>query len=156
MKKRVIVDILSIVVIYAIYWTIIIVGALPDYDFPGGMGITAVDAEQFLEDFKVWSQLVMGVSLVATFGWYVVGEWGPKPHTTRASTWLLIWFLGLVVALGGGFLGSWFGPVPSENREVLAAFYVVSAALFFYLATLLFSPVNVKYVVPGSKWIRRW
>ena len=93
---------------------------------------------------------------MVTFAWYVVGQWGFKPHSTTSSTWLLVWLVGLVLVIGAGITAFWLGPIPSQNPARLAGFYLLSGALFYYLATVLFSPVNVKYIVPGSKTFRRW
>jgi hypothetical protein len=61
-----------------------------------------------------------------------------------------------VLVLSGGFAAFWIPSQPSLNAGSLLALYLASGVLFFYLATMLFSPVNVKYIVPGSKLLRRW
>jgi hypothetical protein len=164
MKSRVPFDLLSILVLYGLFWALIYMVALPQYDlgaelevFPPVLaGGGFMDWLEFYDSFQSWARLVMALSLVATLGWYVVGQWGPKPHSTKAGTWRLIWLVGLLLVVGGGFAAFWLGPMPSHNPHLLAIFYLVSGAFFYYAATVLFSPVNVKYAVPGSKWFRRW
>jgi hypothetical protein len=69
---------------------------------------------------------------------------------------VLIWFMGLALTLAGGFLAIVLGPQPAENPYPLDAYYLCGGSFFYYLATMLFSPVNIKYTVPGSKIFRRW
>jgi hypothetical protein len=157
MTKRTVTDLMLIIAVYAVYWTFIYLATV--YNLPQQLQVTpqtGVEDADFLTSFNYWSLVVMGISLLAALGWYVLGAWGPKAHTTSRGTWTLIWFMGLALSLAAGFVAIWLGPQASENNYVLAVIYLVAAALFYYLATMLFSPVNIKYVVVGSKLFRRW
>ena len=157
MTRRTITDLMLIIAVYAVYWSCIYLATT--YNLPQQLQVTpqpGVEDADFLLNFNYWSLVVMGISLLAALGWYVLGAWGPKAHSTSHGTWILIWFMGLALALAAGFLAIWLGPQASDRAYILAAFYLVAASLFYYLATMLFSPVNIKYVVTGSKLFRRW
>ncbi|HZI56698.1 MAG TPA: hypothetical protein VFF39_07970 [Verrucomicrobiae bacterium] len=157
MTKRTVADLMLIIAVYAVYWSCIYLAT--SYNLPQQLQVVppqGVEETDFLLNFNYWSLVVMGISLLSAFGWYVLGAWGPKAYSTALGTWILIWFMGLALALAAGFMAIWLGPQAGEKAYVLAAFYLVAAALFYYLATMLFSPVNIKYVVPGSKLFRRW
>jgi hypothetical protein len=157
MTRRTVTDLMLIIAVYAVYWTCIYLATV--YNLPQELQVipqTGVDPADFATNFNYWSLVVMGISLLSALSWYVLGAWGPKAHSTSRGTWILIWFMGLVASLTAGFIAIWLGPQASENAYVLAAIYLLAAALFYYLATMLFSPVNVKYVVAGSKLFRRW
>jgi hypothetical protein len=155
MKSRVITDWILILCCYAVYAILIVLAV--EFDLPNEAGVTAGgNGNQFLNDFRTWAFVALGISLTTVAYWYVIGEWGPKPHSTSQGSWILYWLLGFLLAAGGGGVSYFFGPQPSEGGEILAAFYIGSALLFYYLTTMLFSPVNVKYVVWGSKIFRRW
>lgn len=157
MSKRVIADVMLILALYAVYWTCIYLAV--SYNLPQQLNVTIpqdVDESAFLTNFNNWSLVVMGISLLAALGWYVLGAWGPKAHSTGHGTWVLIWFMGLALTIAAGFAALWFGPQVSENMYVLVLFYMGGGVVFYYLASMLFSPANIKYEVLGSKLFRRW
>lgn len=157
MSKRTITDLMLIIALYAVYWACIYLAV--SYNLPQQLEVMpqpGVDADAFLTDFNTWSLVVMGISLLAALGWYVLGAWGPKAHSTRHGTWTLIWFMGFALTVLAGFAAIWFGPQVSERIYILALFYLGGGILFYYLASMLFSPVNIKYEVLGSKLFRRW
>lgn len=153
MNNRLLTDWILIFLIYAIYAGLIVVSTM--FDLPTQLGVEVGNkGNGFLSDFQMWCFVSLGVSLFATIFWYVIGEWGPTPGASSSP--ILYWLLGLVLATVGGIVGIFYGPQPSSGIELLAAIYITSSILFYWVATMLFSPVNVKYVVPGSKLFRRW
>ena len=157
MNKRIIADVILILALYGVYWMCIYLAV--SYDLPQQFEVTpppGVEEGDFLANFNYWSLVVMGISLLTALSWYVLGAWGPKAHVTRHGTWTLIWLMGLAVVIGSGFIALWFGPQVSEKMVVLALFYFGGGIIFYYLASMLFSHVNVKYEVIGAKVFRRW
>jgi hypothetical protein len=160
MRIRIVFDLGCIAVLYVVYWVVVYVGSLPEYNWPSLFGIyppsAVLDEETFLLALKYWALIGMSTSFIAVLAWYALGEWGPKPHEASRGTWLLLWLVCIALTLLGGFVALFLGPQPSEGIAKLAALYLGGGVLFLYLATMLFSPINVKFVVPGSRWIRRW
>ena len=157
MKNRFAVDLLLIFAVYAIYWSLIYMAT--EYNLPDAIGVTPVSGttgEQFRADFNYWAQIIMGVSLFAVLAWYVLGEWGLRAHSTSSGTWTLIWLCLLAMVLIAAFAAVWMGPQASENGYALDLFYFGGGVIFFWLATMCFSPLGIKYVVVGSRIIRRW
>jgi len=156
MSKRAVVDLMLIVALYALYWFCIYLAV--SYNLPQQLEVTpqpGVDEADFLASFNYWSQVVMGISLVTALGWYAIGAWGPKPHTTSHTTWTLIWLVGLAVNILAGFGAIWLGPQVSDNLYILALYYLAGGTVFYYLSSMLFSPTNVKFEVVGAKVFRR-
>ena len=161
MKSRVPIDFLLIVVVYLICAGLIY-GAVT-MNWPAELGVQpgygdnkkVLTAEEFGDRFQTWSAVAGGVSVLCVFAWYILGEWGPKANRIPAGSWLAIWFALLVAAVLAGVAGVFLGPEATENGWVLAVFYMLWGAGFYYLATVFFSPTNTKYIVPGSKLIRR-
>jgi hypothetical protein len=163
MKNRVTIDLLIILVIYAVYFAIIYLITLPDVNLPSQLGVTPalsggqqVAEQDFLDQFNWWAMLVMGVSLVCMLGWYVLVEWAIRPHRATSGTFALTWLILLVIVIATGIIAFMFGPQASENPYVLALFYVLSGVVFFYLASVCCSPTNAKYLIPPARQIRRW
>jgi hypothetical protein len=155
MKSRLFADCILIVVIYAVFAAVVVLAT--QFNLPEIMDVRpGKGANTFLDDFQNWAFVSVGVSFLATVFWYVIGEWGPAPSAGNQGSSILIWLIGLILSGVGGILGYFYGPQPQTGLELLVMFYVGSAIFFYYLATMLFSPVNVKYVVPGTKLFRKW
>ena len=157
MKNRPVIDLLSIFALYVIYWTLIYLAT--EYNLPDALGVTPVSnvtGQQFRDDFNYWSQIIMGVSLFAVLAWYVLGEWGPRAQRTSSGTWLLIWFCLLAFVLAASFAAVWMGPQASENGYALALYFFAGGIIFYWLATMCFSPIGIKTVAPGARIVRRW
>lgn len=163
MKNRFVIDLLWIVVLYAIYFVLVFLIATPEYQVLEELEVfppllldgTLMTPENFYYQFEGQAQVALGLSLLATLAWYILGQWGPKPHSMKASAWVLLWMLGVAFALGGGLFIYFYYPVPSLNGGLMLAFLAGSALVFYYLATVLLSPVGVKFIPPGSKLLRR-
>jgi len=162
MKNRIPIDFLLILIMYLICAGLIY-GAVAG-DWLGQLGVqTGLDpetqkpmtAERFGELYEFWGGVIAGVSLLCAFVWYVLGEWGPRANKLSSMAWLFIWLALLVVAIAMGVLAVFIGPAATDNSWILIFSYLLWGAGFFYVATLLFSPVNTKYVVPGSSSVRR-
>jgi hypothetical protein len=155
------IDFLKIFAFYGVYWALIYL--MIEYELPGSLGVIfskdnqPVAFSRVSDDLNEWLLVVMGASLVCCLFWYALGEWGLKPYSTKHSTWVLLWVALLAVVLIAGSLAAWMGPQPSDNNGslILALLYFLGGAGFYYIATVFSSPVNTKFVVPGSKLLRR-
>ncbi len=157
MKNRPVIDLFAIFVLYVIYWALIYVAY--EYNLPDAMGVTPVSnttGQQFRDDFNYWAQIVMGISFFAVLAWYVLGEWGPRAHRTSSGTWMLIWFCLMALVLVAAFAAVWMGPKASENGYALALFFFGGGIIFYWIATMCFSPIGIKTLVPGARLVRRW
>jgi|SRR5580700_2266213 hypothetical protein len=163
MKNRVPVDFLLIIIVY-IACAGLIYGAVtmrwPTEDLGVTPGVDAhthqtYQAESFYDDYANWSAVVGGISLFCAYFWYVLGEWGPRANTLSSGAWILVWLTLLVVTIATAMVAVFMGPAVADNGWVVTVSYMIWGPAFFYLATVLFSPVTTKYVVIGSSVIRR-
>jgi hypothetical protein len=152
---------LALIVMVFVFCALLIYGAIAG-SWPAELGVQPgrtsqdrlVTADEFQELFQQWAIGVGIIALVCALAWYVLGEWGPRSGM-KAGGWLLTWVVLLLVVAVAVVGALFWGPPASENGWVLGGFFAVTGLLFFYLATALFSPTNTKYVVPGSKLLRR-
>jgi len=115
--------------------------------------------EQFEELFQYASLGIVGISLLATLAWYVLGTWGLRAYSTGRGRWIAVWGIGLMLtflAVLAALIVPGHPQVLHDNMTKLGLFYAGIGVLPYYVATVLFSPADVKYVVPGSKALRRW
>ena len=119
-------------------------------------GKTTPKAEQYRQDFFLWAQVVLGVSLILTVFWYGLGEWGLRAHRISDGTKLLIWVMLLALELVMVVVAVLQGPLADLNAHVPVLIYLATGVLSFWLATVLFSPLDWKYVPPPAKLLRRW
>ncbi|HTS31697.1 MAG TPA: hypothetical protein VMH81_37760 [Bryobacteraceae bacterium] len=153
MKSRVPIDFLLMVFVYLICAGLIY-GAVT-MNWPSQLGVQVGNVEDFLDRFLMWSEVAGGISIFCAFAWYVLGEWGPRANQLSSGAWLAIWFALFLAVILGAVAAVFLGPEATENAWVVAVCYVIWGPAFYYLATVLFSPVNTKYIVPGSGLIRR-
>jgi hypothetical protein len=162
MNSRAFVDFILIMVVYLVCAGLIY--AAVAFEWPAAMGVQLgndtetnqpMRPERFGELYQTWLAVVGGVSLLCAFAWYTLGEWGPKANRISSGTWLAIWFALFVAVALGGVAAILLGPQVSENSWVLTVSYMLAGPVFYFLATMLFSPANTKYIVPASGFIRR-
>jgi hypothetical protein len=153
MKSRVLIDFLLIVFVYLICAGLIYFAW--DSNWPGQLGVQVGDVKDFSDRFLTWAEVAGGISLFCAFAWYILGEWGPRANRLSTGTWLAIWFALFLVVIVGSMAAIFLGPQATDNGWILAIFYLIWGPAFYYVGTVLFSPVNTKYIVPGSGLIRR-
>ena len=156
---KTVIHLVAIVVLYALFYGLIYVMAV---NAGGGQPLLQKanvvasdgDGEKYREDFRKWTQILMGVSFAATLVWYVSAEWSFRVAIPVAVSKRLIWFLWLAVTVLAAFAAEFWGPKASLNGHIPTLFYFLGGAGFYYLATALFSPVNYKYTPPGAVFVR--
>jgi hypothetical protein len=172
MRNRLLIDVLWIIVVFGLFAAVVYLTpqpvlllesmavAPPTNEVTGEPGSLYDDPETgepgYYTQFELQAEMVLAISLLGVLAWYVVGQWGPKPHATKPATWTLIWLLDFLFVIGGAIAVFFSYPMPAANDQFVVIIFAVIAALSFYIATVLFSPVNIKFVVPGSKIFRRW
>lgn len=118
----------------------------------------AQNIADFMDVFHKYMLVVAGVSFGCALTWFAVGGWGIKPWTP-ARTWYLTWTLLLLVIVLTATVMCFEGPkgnTPDPVNFGVAPFYVLSGVLYFYLATVLFSPTHAMYLIWPAKLVRRW
>ena len=110
--------------------------------------------EQWLESFELWALVCVGTSAVASFLWYGIGQnvFGANRGRSygKRGQWGLLFILpGIAIILSILFIEE------TESSLWLAyLFFIANGMIPYYLATLFFSPVSVKYTPIGAEGIR--
>jgi hypothetical protein len=119
-------------------------------------------------DSRAENALVLtgGVSILSVFAWYLIGQWGPRAQRLSTLIWkLLWWFLLMLIVITAGF-GDWYwlkqGDASKYVNHVESAWMnaagvsLVAGGLFYWVTTVCFSPLNIKYMPPLARYLRRW
>ena len=115
---------------------------------------TYLEIDQWMESFALWALVCVGAAAAASFLWYGIGQNvfkanGGKSYGKR-GIWGFLFILPVCAVIFSIFLIE-----EAESSLWLAyVFFIVNGLLPYYLATLVFSPVAVKYTPIGAKGIR--
>jgi hypothetical protein len=158
MKSRAPIDILLILLLY-VACAGLIYGMVESTWWDDPFLVQVKNKGLFHNDLWPWLAAIGGLSLLCTLIWYVLGEWGPAANRLSGGSWIAIWFALLLVLIITGTIPAFWGPaddvIEDGNGWVLVICYMFFGAGFYYLATVLFSPINTKYIVPPSRLIRK-
>jgi hypothetical protein len=154
MKNRFIIDLLCILLLGAGYYLLIYLAVTNDV--PESIGVQPADGKTFSGEFNDWSLIVMGVTILSVLVWYILGEWGLRSTTMSSGGFLALWLCLLLLVIAGGVCAIFLGPQASDGAYILGIWYVGVAIIFYWLLTVLFSPVAVKTIPPLATVIRKW
>jgi len=140
MKIRIFRDLAGIFLIYALYAVLTV--WLYDMDLSAW------------QPADIWPIDMLAGSLLGMLLWYVLGEWVIRPHAS-ATTWYGTWFALLALILGWAcFVFIMESQDTSANPNPWLHF--LGGAGFFYLASVLFSPLFAKYLIWPAVIVRKW
>jgi hypothetical protein len=154
--KKTPIHLIGIIVLYALFFGLIYLMAISGQPLLQRLNVLPKEGtgEDYRDSFRNWAMIVMGVSLLATLLWYVLAEWGFRVAIPVAQGKRLIWALWLAVTILAAFAAVFFCPAASINSYIPTLFYFLGGTGFYYLATVLFSPVSYKYTPPGASFLR--
>ncbi len=110
---------------------------------------TYLEMNQWLESFELWALVCVGAAVAASFLWYGFGQNvfkanGEKSYGKR-GLWGFLFILPMCAVIFSILL------VEEAGGLWLAyLFFGVNAFLPYYVSTVLFSPVSVKYTPIGA------
>jgi hypothetical protein len=114
-----------------------------------------------LDTFQFYASIVLGVSLVCFFLWYLLGSVAIRA-TAPASTWIAVWFLFAVVILVSAGVVIYLSQqdllqllVKDYEPGYTAGFYLLSGFLLYYVASVFFSPLHARYRIWPARHVRR-
>jgi len=148
----------GIAILYSGYFALIYMMAMYTEPWLQALNVLpmTLDGPAYRDSFRNWALLVMGVSLVATVFWYWLAEAKfcvatPTVHSKRTA-----WAVAFVPLILAGLAAEFLGPKAQGNAYIPRLFFFLGGTGFYYLATLLFSPVSYKYTPLGASKIRAW
>ena len=142
--------ILGILLIAAFFvFLVVIVEPLVLDAFPPQLP-THLEMDQWMESFELWALICVGAATVASFLWYGFGQNVFKANNKKSYGKRGLWgFLFILPACAVIF--SILLIEEAESSLWLAYLcFVVNGLVPYYLATVLFSPVSVKYTPIGG------
>lgn len=111
---------------------------------------TNLTMTQWLESFELWALVCVGAAAAASFLWYGIGQNvfnanGGKSYGKR-GLWGFLFILPMCAIIFSILL------IEEAESSLWLAYlcFVANGLLPYYLATVLFSPVSVKYTPIGS------
>ena len=115
---------------------------------------TYLTIDQWMESFELWALTCVGAATAASFLWYGFGQNVFKANSETSYGKRGLWgFLFILPACAVIF--SILLIEEAESSLWLAYLcFVVNGLLSYYVSTVLFSPVPVKYTPIGAKGIR--
>jgi hypothetical protein len=116
-----------------------------------------ISSDAWLELFRHWATISIGLALAAAVVWFVLGQWFYVINDwSKANNKRLVW-IGLLLVSALAAVPSVFVTPPVQEWGRLAwVFYLVNNLALYYLATLWFSPSSFKYQPPLATILRYW
>ena len=115
---------------------------------------TNLTMTQWLESFELWARVCVGAAAVASFLWYGLGQNvfsanGGKSYGKR-DLWGFLFILPVCAVIFSILL------IEEAESSLWLAYlcFIVNGLLPYYVSTILFSPVSVKYTPIGAKGTR--
>lgn len=156
MVQQHIICILGILSITVLFIFVVFIGetALLDTFPPQLSGNLTI--EEWVASFELWAYVCVGSAALASFLWYGFAQRVFAANNEKSYGKRGLWGFLFVLPLAAIII-SILSVEQAESSLWLAYLCFIVNGLFpYYLSTLLFSPVAVKYTPIGSVKIRRW
>lgn len=146
--------ILGILLIAAFFvFLVVIVEPLVLDAFPPQLP-TYLEMDQWMENFELWALVCVGAAVTASFLWYGIGQnvfnTNSEKSYGKRSLWVLLFILPVCAVIFSILL------IEEAESSLWLAYlcFVVNGLTPYYVTTVLFSPVSVKYTPIGAVGIR--
>lgn len=111
---------------------------------------THLEMDQWMESFELWALVCVGAAAAASLLWYGCGQNVFKTNNEKSygkrGLWLFLFTLPVCAIIFSILLIE-----EAESSLWLAhLFFIANGLIPYYLATILFSPVSVKYTPIGG------
>ena len=112
------------------------------------------DVDVWVRDsYRLNANIVFGVSMFSQVGWHFLARRfrGDEREAPKLKTpwWLFLFFAVITSFVTVSFLGGSGSALPS-----LAFFFFIDVLIIYWLATAISSPKALKFIPPGSLFIR--
>jgi hypothetical protein len=124
------------------------------YGYVGG--VPSASIQDWLADFRTWSNIAVGGSLLVALAWYFLARWRFRADQLPLADRRPCWMLCFLVCLAVGLLAIFATPMPDAGAWLAIVFYLVNATAVFYFSSALFSPSGFKFTPLGALSLRRW
>ncbi|WP_058187897.1 hypothetical protein [Terracidiphilus gabretensis] len=164
--KTILYEILGALVLYGLVFAAIWILRYSVDPFLLGTGLVADESSvnnqlsNLIDTFQLYASIVLGVSLVCFFLWYLLGSVVIRA-TAPSSTWIIVWFLFVVVILAAAGVVTFYSQLKMDEitadyqQGYVAGFYFLFGFLLYYLASVFFSPLHARYRIWPARHVRR-
>ncbi len=122
----------------------------------GAISLSDVDPESWVGgNYTNGAAIVFAVAVISTALWYLVGAKAKVRGAHDVSRMGLIWWLFMLLPILGIGVALYFFNGSKDALLSLASFYVFDVLFLFWFSTAINSPLAVKFLVPGSFFLRR-
>lgn len=122
--------------------------------FPPDLPTHLENLDQWMESFELWALVCVGAAVAASFLWYGFGQNVFNANSGKSygkrGLWGFLFVLPMCAVIFSIFL------IEEAESSLWLAYlcFVVNGLLPYYVSTVLFSPVSVKYTPIGAEGIR--
>lgn len=110
-----------------------------------------VRIEQWIDVFKHWAKIGIGMAGIASLLWYVFGQCVFKIDNWRRSGKRLIWLLFFLLPIAFIIVGIYYTRHAQRGAWLAYVWFTVNGSSCYYFATALCSPSSFKY----TPWLAR-
>ncbi len=128
---------------------------LENYD-PPDLSNTTLETEEWIANFQVWALVCVATAGVACFLWYGLGQGVFKTKTHRAYGKRGWWGILFILPAAAICVSIFFIEKADSSLWSTYLCFILNGLGLYYFATVLFSPVAVKYTPILAKQFRRW
>lgn len=110
--------------------------------------------QDWITNFEFWAYICVGSALFASFLWYIFAQRVFKANNEKSYGKRGLWGFLFVLPLAAIIVSILSVEQAESSLRLAYLCFIVNGLIPYYLSTLLFSPVAVKYTPIGAKGIR--
>ena len=110
--------------------------------------------DEWMDSFQLWTCVCVGAATVTNILWYILGQNVFKADNGKSYGKRGLWGFLFVLPMCAVIFSIFFIEEAESSLWLAYLCFVVNGLLPYYLATVLFSPVSVKYTPIGAEQIR--
>ncbi|MDE0636814.1 MAG: hypothetical protein OXI43_13335 [Candidatus Poribacteria bacterium] len=133
----------------AFVFLVVIVEPLVLDDFPPQLP-TYLEMDQWMDSFQLWALVCVGASAAASFLWYGFGQNVFKANNEKSYGKRGLWGVLFILPACAIIFSILFIEEAESGLWLAYLFFGVNGLSPYYVATVLFSPVSVKYTPIGG------
>ena len=139
-------NVLCILVITALFRLAIIYVEIPILeDYPPQLSDNNLTIGQWMVSFQKWAVFCVVSAGVASLLWYVLGQWVLNIDKWEAAGKRMLWVLLFLVPIITIIVSCIYVEKAESSLMLVYVFFFLNGLLPYYITTVLFSPLPVKY-----------
>ncbi len=121
----------------------------------GVIPLNDVEPEAWVGDnYIIGAVTVFSVSIIAVILWYVIAAKAKIQSARETSSMTIVWWIFLLLPVISICAAIYFFNRSNDALLSLTGFFVFDILLIYWFSTAISSPGSLKYMVPGSFFLR--